>query len=156
MNKKVPIRIRAASQEDVAFIFNSWLKSYRNSHFSRYIDNTVYYSEHHKLIERLVSDNQVLIACNTEDPNQLYGYICAGRVDNFLVVHYIYVKHSFRNLGIGKQLLNAFDHDPSVAGIYTHHTKLADRLGPRYNFVFHPYLMFNSVENSDGEKKEQE
>lgn len=147
---KLPIRFRAATQEDVGFIFNSWLKSYRNSNFSRFISNTIYFGEHHKLIEELVSQNKVIVACNTEDPNQLFGYICAGEVEGFFVCHYIYVKHTYRNMGLGKELLNQFNHDPAKAGLYTHHTRIADRLAPRYNLVYHPYLAFpNKKETGD-------
>jgi ribosomal protein S18 acetylase RimI-like enzyme len=143
MSQKAPVQIRPAIAEDAPFIFNSWLKSYRSSHFARYIVNTVYFTEHHKIIEKLIKENKVLVACNPEDPTQLYGYICAGTVEGFFVCHYIYVKHTYRNMGIGKALLNSFEHDPSVAGIYSHHTRIADRLAPRYNLVFHPYIMFN-------------
>lgn len=139
---KLPIRYRAATAEDANFIFNSWLKSYRYSQFSRLIANEVYYTEHHKILESLVKECKVIVACNQDDPSQIYGYICAGELDGFLVVHYVYVKHSFRNMGIGKSLLNVFDHDPSTAAIYTHNTRIADRLAPKYNLVFHPYVLF--------------
>ena len=141
-DKKLPIRIRPATQDDIGFIFNSWLKSYRNSHFAKFITNTVYYENHHKVIEQLVKDNEVKVACNENDPNQLYGYICAGRLDGFFVCHYIYVKHSFRAMGIGKSLLNSFNHDADTASIYTAHTRICDRLAPKFNFVYIPYLAF--------------
>ena len=143
MSQTPPIKLRPAIEADAPFIFNSWLKSYRNSHFSRFIANTVYYAEHHKIIENLIKENTVIVACNPSDPNQVYGYICAGKVDGFFVCHYIYVKHTYRNIGIGKSLINSFEHDPSGAGIYTHHTRIADRLAPRMNLVFHPYILFN-------------
>ena len=141
---KLPIRFRAATQEDVGFIFNSWLKSFRNSNYARYISNTIYFTEHHKLIEKLITENKVIVACNQEDPNQLFGYICAGNVEGFFICHYIYVKHTYRNMGLGKELLNQFNHDPATAGLYTHHTRIADRLAPRYNLVYHPYLAFDN------------
>lgn len=140
----LPIRFRAATESDIGFIFNSWLKSYRNSGFARFISNTIYFTEHHKLIEKLILNNKVIVACNTEDPNQLFGYICGGHIDGIFACHYVYVKHTYRNMGLGKELLKQFNHDPSVAAVYTHHTRIADRLAPRYNLVYHPYVAFNT------------
>lgn len=151
---KLPITFRAALQQDVNFIFNSWLKSYRNSNFSRFISNTIYYAEQHKIIEDLVAANKVIIACDATDSTQLYGYICAGEVEGFIVCHYVYVKHTYRNMGIGKELLKQANHDPAKAGLYTHHTKIADRLAPRYNLVYHPYLAFNSTPTEEASNDE--
>lgn len=152
--KKLPIHFRAATQEDVGFIFNSWLKSFRNSMHAKFISNTIYYTEHHKLVERLLKENKVVVACNPEDPNQLYGYICASEVEGFFVCHYVYVKQTYRNMGLGKELLAQFNHEPTKAGLYTHHTRIADRLAPRYNLVYHPYLAYpapaKEEESSDG------
>jgi len=153
--KTLPIKFRAATQEDVGFIFNSWLKSYRNSQFSRFISNTVYFTEHHKVIERLVQENKVIVACDEKDSNQLFGYICAGNVEGFFICHYIYVKHTYRNMGLGKELLNQFSHDASTAGLYTHHTRIADRLAPRYNLVYHPYLAFPAKDNKETEDNKE-
>ncbi len=155
-DKKLPIRFRLATAEDANFIFNSWLKSYRHSHFARLIDNTVYYAEHHKIIERLVKECKTIVACNENDPTQLYGYINGGKIDGFLVINYWYVKHSFRNMGIGRALLNTFDHDPSIAAIYTQRTRIMDRLAPKFNMVFHPYVLFQNFDKEgDSNGKEE-
>jgi len=154
MTKKLPIRLRPACKDDIPLIFNSWLKSYRNSLFARFIDNTIFFTEHHKIIEKLLASNDVIVACNQEDPSQVYGYICAGKVDGFFVLHYIYVKHTYRNMGIGRELLNWFSHDPSTASIYTHHTRTAERLCGKFNFIYHPYLIFNLEENDNEQEQE--
>ena len=135
-------RLRPFIDEDQSFLFNSWLKSYRFSHFGEKITNTIYFQDHHKVIENILKKSKVLMACNVSDPSQLYGYIVVGEVDGILVVHFIYVKHTFRNMGIGKTLLDAVGHSTDNASVYTHHTRMADKLAPKYNFVYHPYLMF--------------
>jgi GNAT superfamily N-acetyltransferase len=145
----LPIRLRAATANDVSFIFNSWLKSYRNSLATKLIANEVYFNEHHKIIERLVKSCKVIVACSDKDPNQLYGYIVAGEQEGCFVLHYIYIKHSFRNMGIAKLLLNSFSHDPAIAAVYTHHTRVCDKLAPRFNLIYHPYLLINNTEESN-------
>ena len=142
MSQNNSVRLRPIIEDDTAFIFNSWLKSYRFSHFGEKITNTIYFAEHHKVIERLIDNSKVLVACNPEEPSQVYGYIIGEEVDGIFVLHFIYVKHIFRNMGVGKTLLDAWGHDKEKAGVYTHHTRMADKLAAKYNFVYHPYLMF--------------
>jgi ribosomal protein S18 acetylase RimI-like enzyme len=149
MSKNNPVRLRPLIEDDLAFIFNSWLKSYRFSHFAEKITNTIYFSDQHKLIEKLIGSSNVVVACNEEDPSQVYGYIVGGEVDGISLLHFIYVKHTFRNMGVGKTLLDAMGHDKDKAGVYTHHTRMADKLSSKYNFVYHPYLMFDFEEVSN-------
>ena len=147
MSKPKPhIRLRKANKEDIGFLFNAWLKSYKYSLFAKNITNTIYYTEHHKVIEKLLKTHETIIACNDEDPSQIYGFINAGNIDGIFCLNYIYVKQPFRRLGIARTLLNAFNHDPSSASVYTHHTRVAERMAAKYNLVYHPYIAFNSEE----------
>ena len=91
MSQNNSVRLRPIIEDDTAFIFNSWLKSYRFSHFGEKITNTIYFAEHHKVIERLIDNSKVLVACNPEEPSQVYGYIIGEEVDGIFVLHFIYV-----------------------------------------------------------------
>jgi ribosomal protein S18 acetylase RimI-like enzyme len=149
MKTNSPIRLRPSVEEDLPFIYNSWLKSYRFSHFGEKITNTIYFTDHHKVLENLIKHSKVIVACNPEDPSQVYGYIVGGAREGVFLLHFLYVKHTFRNMGIGKTLLDAMGHDSSSAAVYTHHTRMADKLASKHNFVYHPYLMFDVKEVSD-------
>lgn len=138
-----PATLRRADEKDISFIFNSWLKSYRSSYFAKSISNTIYFEGHHKIIEKLAKTSEIIVACNPQDPEQIFGYICAEKIDGIFCLHYIYVKQSFRRLGIGKLLLNSFERDKEQASVFTHHTKIAERLAAKYNMVYHPYLLIN-------------
>ena len=135
MSNNLPINLRPATAKDVSFIFNSWLKSYRSSNFARNIANEVFFAEHHKVIEELVKTEQVTVACSTTDENELYGYIVAGYTQEIFTLHYIYVKHSFRSMGVGTMLLNSFEHNPETASVCTHWTRICDKLSPRYGMI---------------------
>ena len=137
---KNPVRVRKAEGSDIGFIFSSWLKSYRDAFFPENISTTIYYSEHHKVIERLLKGCETYVACNDNDVAELYGFICGEHIDGIFVLHYVYVKQLYRSLGVGTMLLNMFKHDPSLASIYTHHNKLAIKLAAKYNLVHSPYL----------------
>jgi len=140
MSEKLPILLRPANAADVGFLFNAWLKSFRNSEFASSIPNEIYYSEHHKVIENLLQNYQVVIACNQEDTSQIYGFICAGLTDTIFTVHYLYVKHTFRKLGIATELLNSFGRNSEYVGIYTHKTKASTSLAKKHNLIYHPYI----------------
>lgn len=156
--KNLPIRIRRATDGDVSFIFSSWLKSYRTALVNKNIPSEVYFTEHHKVIEDLLKTCEVLIACNEKDATDIYGYICAERVDGIFVVHYIYVKHTYRVLGVARMLINQFEHEIGVAAIYTHHTRIAERLAPKHGFVYSPYVAMTAEyrKKADRHKKLQE
>ena len=146
---KESVRLRTLIDDDLPFLFSSWLKSYRSSHFAEKITNTIYFEDHHKVIERIIKNSKVLVACNPSDPSQLYGYSVATEEDGVLVLHFLYVKHTFRNMGIGKTLLDAVGHKSDKAAVYTHHTRMSDKLASKYNLVFHPYLLFELPEALD-------
>jgi len=148
-NQKLPANLRRADEKDISFIFNSWLKSYRNSLFAKSVSNTIYFSEHHKIVEKLAKTSEIIIACNPDDPEQIYGYACAEKIDGIFCLHYIYVKQPFRRLGVGNFLLNAFDRDISEPAVHTHQTKIAELLAAKFNTVYHPYLLIN-VEPESG------
>jgi len=141
------ITARTAGEADLPFIYSSWLKSYRNSNFAKPISNDVYYENHHDIIEDLLASSQVILACNVNDPAQIMGYVVASKINGILTYHYLYVKHTYRRLGIGKLLFNVFE-QPDQPACYTHETATAKKLAPRYNLIYNPYLIvINSKEN---------
>ena len=48
-----------------------------------------------------------------------------------------------------REIMN-FGVDTENASVFTHFTKVSESLASKYNFVYHPYLMYSEV--SDGEK----
>jgi len=112
----------------------------RGSNFGKEIISTIYYSEMHKVIERLLKTCKVHVACDEADINDIYGYACHENVDGIFVLHFIYVKHTYRNLGIGTMLLNSFNFNPEYASIYTQHTPLALRLAAKYRMTYSPFV----------------
>src|SRR5271165_681887 len=95
--------IRLGNKEDLPFIFSTWLKSFRySSSFAKEIDNETYYKFHQQVIERILSRSpSIYIACDQLHPDTVFGYI----VYEGPVLHFAYVKKSFRKLGIARALL---------------------------------------------------
>lgn len=149
-NNEVAYRLLDPNEHN--FVFHSFLKSYRDSPMVRGVPNTIYFKKQHDLIETFLIDprSRAIVACNPQDPEQVYGYILAQSLpsDNgdLLVVHWVYVKQPFRNLGIAKALFEKLNklpaQKPTAAIQYTHRVKTVDRLLQSYPHVtFNPYLL---------------
>lgn len=97
--------LRFSTENDLPFIYNSWLKDYRGSDFAKFINDKDFFTYHHILIEEIIKrpSSDILIACDPEDSNVIYGWVC---VEAQTTLHYAYVKASFRGLGIFTKLLN--------------------------------------------------
>jgi GNAT superfamily N-acetyltransferase len=149
---QIPILIRKAIEPDVAFIFNSWLRSYRDSYFAKGIAATVYFTEHHKVIEQLLKTCTVYIACDSTDTSNIFGYICAEEIDGIFVIHYTYVKETYRKLGVSKMLVKYFGVElGEKASIYTHKTKIGNAIAEKKHCIYSPYVAFTSeYRNKEG------
>lgn len=142
--KNIPISIRDGQEGDVPFIFSSWLKSFRVGLVCKHVDNTIYFTEHHKVAERIMKRATVKIATDPADPATIYGYLVYERIDGILVVHYAYVKHTFRAMGVLRQLMATIEHDFNRnTGLFTHSTIISARLSLKYNLIYHPYILMN-------------
>jgi ribosomal protein S18 acetylase RimI-like enzyme len=118
----LPILMRPARPEDQAFIYNSWLKAYRNSKLTREWPNEIYYKAQAKAITQIFFAAKTIIACSAEDKSQIYGYIVFQKVSETQIVHFLYVKQVFRRLGIGKSLVEkAFGEQTDEQEIHTTH-----------------------------------
>lgn len=137
---KSQVQIRSATESDVAFVFNSWLKSYRNSNSCKSISNPVYFDFQHKVIEKLLARCVVLVVCEATDPSQIYGYIVYESVEGIPILHYAYVKHAFRGMGICSMLFAEAQLNKDTGGFYTHETPSAMKLLVKSKFVYNPYL----------------
>lgn len=89
--------IREGTDSDHAFVFSSYLNSYRP-----FVDMSTgrYYSAYHELMERCLGAQRLVVACSDIDPDMILGW-ALGDKDKLT---YAYVKQVFRSLGIGKDL----------------------------------------------------
>lgn len=126
----------------MAFIFNSWLKSFHAAPAAKAILPAIYFDAQHKLIEALLKRCTVLVACSSADSTQLMGYVVVEHMQEVPVLHYAYVKHAFRGLGIAKMLMQ----NAAVTGngFYTHRTDAAIKLFDKRQsgLVYNPYLAY--------------
>ena len=159
-----PVLLRAGTPGDIPFILKSWLSSFRHSYHVRGIEGPVYFAEHRRIVEALIPRCGVLVACDRQDPTMIYAFLVSEVIDKALVVHWVYVRSTFQDFGIGTKLIaEVLKHEPDlVAIIYTHQTKAgrkwAGKMQDRTPFlptsdgseirmpvIYNPYLMYRTL-----------
>lgn len=148
MSDKPLLKLRPATAQDAPFIFHSWLKAYRNAKAVQNIQNTIYFDGQHKLIEGLAKHCQFTVACSATDESQIYGYAVGEMIDTVLCVHFIYIKHPYRKLGMATTLLMSLGHVLGTPFVYTHRTEAAEKLESRGGMVYSPYLAYYGYQNA--------
>lgn len=138
-------KLRQSKPSDESFIFNSWLKSFKDSYMVSGTTTTIYYKEMHGVIKAILEDptTRVLVACGQDDEDAIYGYAVGQQIGAALIFHWVYVKHSLRNFGIGRNLeagIKAAIPHESVA--YTLRTKLTDILTRKDPYVYNPFILW--------------
>lgn len=102
------IRVRPAVDADMPFVFDGWLKSFRMAHAAGPFAIEDYKQVYSVAIQKLLQRAELLIACNPELDDQLYGFL-AHEKRTPPVVHYVYVKQPFRKHRIATLLMAAAD-----------------------------------------------
>lgn len=98
------ISIRPSEPGDHNFIMATWLRGlrYGNDWFEA-IDSEIYFRVYGLFIEKIIADKNtsVNVACLKDDPDVILGY----SVSSGPVVHWVFCKKSWRNIGIAKSLV---------------------------------------------------
>lgn len=156
MSEESPIMMRRATKDDIAFITNSWLRSFRDGLTSRAIPNDVYYYNQHRVIEKLLPKCVNVVVCRADNPDQILGYAIAESTDTCLVIHFVYVKAPFRKLGLASNLCRELiksDGDRPV--MYSHRTWSIKKIKEKWEeeekpnkmeaWTYNPYLQWKEV-----------
>lgn len=129
------VSLRPATQADLNFILSSWVKSYREH--AGDMPGPIYYEGQRNLVTTLLQRCGATIACDPDDPSAIFGYVVSEKRGPVVVVHYVYVKHTLRRLGIARQLLA----EVGARGChYTHQTKIGRVIGKKMEAKFNPHL----------------
>lgn len=97
--------VRPATADDIPFVFDSWLNSWRTSKWAGVVRNCDYYSTTRSVIEDLIARGAVLLVADAGPT--LLGWVCAEEKDGRAVLHYLYTKDAYLRLGVEERLLDA-------------------------------------------------
>lgn len=107
-SKTLKIQLRQMDYSDHSLVLSSWLQGgYTHCSAFRDMPKSLYYGLHEPTVKRVLSVSDGLCAVDPEDLSHVLGYVVYKHYQDFTVLHWIYVKQSFRHLGIGDYLLKA-------------------------------------------------
>jgi len=137
MSENLPIAVRLARADDLAFIRNSWLRNYHEHGHLSHVPNGVFFSDdgHWGVVDRCLRGSATLVAHPEGDDDSILGWSCAAPG----ILHYAYVKAPFRRLGIARALLVM---GPKPLTTCTHWTPVIREWASRGRaYTFNPYLL---------------
>lgn len=146
MNKKDLITCRPGAHTDMAFIYRSTLMgTYHGNrprkgqavdpkcpvdYFSS-INQDTFMEKYHDYLQQLFDrpGTEIKVACLVEEPDVILGFsvFCRG------VLHFVFVKPDWRNIGIGRDLC------PSDIQSVTGFTRVGDVIRRKKGWVFSPW-----------------
>lgn len=133
MNKS-DIAIREGVEDDKNFVLSTMLRGlyYGDSHFS-HMDKSSFMHDYHDVVESLLKEGQLLVACFTDEPSVILGYALLSK--DLYNIHFIFVKKAWRNIGIMKSLV------PKNTLFCTHLTKVGLSLLHKNPQIFYNPLL---------------
>jgi len=90
---------------EVAFVYDAWLQSWRQSKYAGVIPNHLYYDTQRTAIAELAARGATFLVAELN--GELLGFACGEEKDGKTVLHYIYVKDAFLRKGVEERLLAA-------------------------------------------------
>lgn len=126
----------AVDESELNYVRKTWLREYADEAAPpvrlTFGPPHIYDREHKYCLEAVLERGAVTIACR---PSVSSG-ICGFAVTEDRVVHFVYVKHRWRQLGVAKLLLRPLLDE---AAIYTHRTRMLDASRLPKSWTFNPY-----------------
>jgi len=123
----------APTADEFPFIFDSWARSFRRSPWAGCVPNHLYDAVSRECSKGILDrpDARVVVALPDPDTRRVMGYYVAEPG----VLHWLYVKDSFRRMGIGRRLLEHATAGHDGPWTYTFRTRLSQRfLGDRFTW----------------------
>lgn len=108
LSNGVELRIRPAVSTDVAYLIRTYLANWQDSPTVRRVDRDTFYVEERRVFERLLNEATVLVATSRNDLDYVLGFLLGEASDVGPVLHWCYVRHAVRRLGIARALVETF------------------------------------------------
>lgn len=150
--KKIPETtwvIREAYSNELAFIYATWLNSYRyDSILGRSCKNTVYFAEYPKILDSILHRSSVLVAYFKETPEVILSYIVFEKD----CLHYIFTKEIYQKNGIAMSLIfEAFKDILKKPIQFSHRTFMAEPIIQRYEdrLNYNPFKLYQLLNQEE-------
>lgn len=134
--EKNEILLREGMESDANFVIDSWCGSYRHNIVFGAIPKDIYFKNYRKFTVKILGVSRLIVACNPEDKEQIYGYLVYRVIGDMPVLSYMFVKQAFRKFGIATMMLNVFPN----AKLITHIMPNLESWLKKHGCVFDPFV----------------
>lgn len=145
MNPKSEWSIRISDENDLPFIYSTWMKSYRyDSLIGKGCRSSIFYKEYTRVIDHiLIQDNTIVyVACHNDSSRVIFGYL----VSQPDILHYAFTKEDFFRNGIAKSLYEK----AGSPKFYTQKTfSVLPLLRKHSNLIFNPFILYQRYDEND-------
>jgi GNAT superfamily N-acetyltransferase len=143
--------IRKIKKSDIGFVVDTWHKSAKKLHMSRFVDQKAYNLGHGKIITSLLDHDDFIIACDHEDEDVIWGYVAFD--PDVQIVDYVYVKEVMRGHGIARNLIDATGLSGKIRVTHRPNTQGKDELVKKFKsrFTYDLYSAFRVLTKESGE-----
>lgn len=129
---------------DKEFVYANWLRKYKEqSYFAKRIRNVIFFKEHHKIIDHIMSkpSTTVVVASSKDEPDVNAGFMVYEKTAEIPTIHFVYVKEVYKNMGVATTLLATQSIDPNHLK-FTHWTFVMNDLIQKYpGMLYNPYAL---------------
>ena len=130
--------IREIDPGDINFVLNSFMRSLRNYPAYKNVPNEVYYPHQKKVLGHLLKNKTVLVLCNSELPDQIFGYIIGSKN---IETNYVYIKYPYRKFGFATKLMHALHPDLGNRTLIASYTcRDWPTISQKYRHVYNPFM----------------
>lgn len=149
----LPFTIRRAdltNESERNFILKSWAGTIRRLEPYAAMEQDVF-GFHHQAVQAVIKGAGVLVACNVDNPDHLYGFLVADEARDAPTVHFAYTVRTFRGNGIATALIRRAI--PQFTKIETVYTQPAGRgvsgaLRKKLRLKWNPFLLYQRADEA--------
>lgn len=124
--------VRPPTEKDYPFILQSWVRTYtRSQRWGPLSPRAVAGAVHTSILELLKQPGvTIAIATNPTNPWFIFGYVVFSHDDAGPILHWVYVKDLYRDMGIGPDLVAHACGEAPGALRFTYKTPAAKKVLP--------------------------
>ena len=137
------IKYRPSVHTDEAYVYRSWIRSFRESPFGRTLTDDAYNLAQQGKMEAILDVANVTIVCPDDDPDTIIAFAVHDRTeDDLLLVHYLYVRELSRHQGVAQKLIQQLE--PTEPIVFTDITLDFYKLREKHDL---PYVTTREYQN---------
>jgi len=104
----LPIVLREvdADAPEIGLIYSGWLQSLRNNPFFGMVPEQMYFTHYRPQVGRILATSKILLACNPDEPDQIFGFVVYRFIGDIPHISYAYTKGTWRRQRVADRLVN--------------------------------------------------